>query len=225
MTKKLMAAAVALVLLASGCGDDGGATEAGSPSPGDLGDVADSANDILDGLADGSLDAGDLDDLMEGAQDMAESFGDPGSGTVSINGDTIEFTSEICFAGQGDFTIDGLGMTDDGTPVWVSIDQSTDSRAELAEFMGEDLIESVYGDADPIIDSSFSLDYGRTELFGNSVEGQPSYYAAAGTLGQDEMAMSIDGEIASGSGSARDHNFVTGEFDDLFPFTFAARCN
>jgi len=226
MTKRIIAAAVALAFLAAGCGDDGaspiGPGGAGAPTPDDLGETT---SEILENLADGSLDPGDLDDLMENAQDLAESFGASGSGTVSINGDTIAFTSELCFGGQGDFTIDGPGVTSDGSAVWVSIDHSQDSRAEMAEFMDEELITTVYGDADPIVDSNISLDYGRTELFGGSIDGQPSFNASAGTLGQEDMAISIDGQTASGSGSATDFNGVVGDFDDRFDFTFSAGCS
>lgn len=180
---------------------------------------------MLDDLSDGSLDSTDLGDLMESAEDMAQSFGDSGSGTVSINGDTIEFTSEICFAGQGDFTIEGVGTTGDGTPVWVSISQSVDSRAELLEagFFSEEMLDQFYGDADPIIDSSLSLEYGKSELFGSGSEDLPDFDASSG-FGTDQMEMTVDGQSASGSGEAADFNYVAGDFAARFPFTFTAGC-
>jgi len=180
---------------------------------------------VLDDLSDGSLDTTDLGDLMESAQDMAESFGDSGSGTVTINGDTIEFTSEICFAGQGDFTIEGVGTTGDGTPVWVSISQSVDSREELLElgFFTEEMIDQIYGDADPIIESSMSLEYGKAELFGSGSDDLPDFDAAS-AFTNNQIEMTVDGQTATGSGEASDFNYVAGDFDTTFPFTFTAGC-
>lgn len=226
MQQRLLAVAVIFLgLTLAGCGDDGGGA---SPFPGGAatgdGDIDSSVGDLLDDLSDGSLDSTDLDDLMETAENMAESFGDSGAGTVSINGETIEFSSEICFSGQGDFTIEGAGTTDSGVPVWVSISQNVDSREELAEFMGDDMVELVYGDADPIVSSEFSVEYGRTEMFGSGADDMPDFSASSGTVGQDDLQMSVDGQSASGSGSAADFNYVAGEFDTRFDFTFSVAC-
>lgn len=178
---------------------------------------------MLDDLADGSLDETDLGDLMESVQDMAESFGDSGSGTVTINGDTIEFTSEICFAGQGDFTIEGVGTTGDGTPVWVSIRQSVHTRAEFLELLDEAMLDQLYGDADPIIASSMSLEYGKAELFGSGSDDLPDFDAVS-TFTNNQIEMTVDGQTATGSGEASDLNYVAGDFDTTFPFTFTAGC-
>jgi len=209
MMMKLMApAALSLALIAAGCGDDGGSSTA----------------EILEDLGDGSVDSGDLDELMEGAEDLAESFGDSGTGTVMINDDTIDFTSEICFSGQGDFTIEGPGVAGDGTPVWVSISQTVDSREELAEFFDEAMLQQLYGDADPVIDSEMVVDYGRTELFGGAADDMASFSATSNAFSVDDFVMTVDGQSASGSGSALDYNYVAGDFDDRFEFTFSARC-
>ncbi|MEZ5243523.1 MAG: hypothetical protein R2707_00380 [Acidimicrobiales bacterium] len=215
-----------LALLAAGCGDDGnsGPTPFGPGAVGDANDVGDAASDILDGLTDGSLDEGSLEDLMESAQDLAESFGDPGSGTVTINGDTIEFTSEICFAGQGDFTIEGAGTASDGTPVWVSIDRTEESREELAEFLDEDMLQMLYGDDETIVTQQLSLEYGRTELFGDSPDDLPEFDASNAVAGDDNIQIVIDGRSASGSGSAVDYSGVSGDFSERFDFTFTASC-
>ena len=224
MHKTLAMAMVALTLLASACGDDSDASPAGTDGLTPEG-LDDAANEILDDLADGSLDEGSLDDLMESAQDMAESFGESGAGSMTINGDTIDFTSEICFSGQGDFTIEGPGAAGDGTPVWVSISQTVDSREELAEFFDEDTLQQLYGDADPIIDSEMSVDYGRTELFGSAADDMPSFSATSTAFSADEFEMTVDGQSASGSGTALDYNFVAGSLDDRFDFTFTAGCS
>lgn len=209
MMMKLMApAALSLALIAAGCGDDGGSSTA----------------EILEDLGDGSVDSGDLDELMEGAEDLAESFGDSGTGTVMINDDTIDFTSEICFSGQGDFTIEGPGVAGDGTPVWVSISQTVDSREELAEFFDEAMLQQLYGDADPVIDSEMGVDYGRTELFGGAADDMASFSATSNAFSVDDFVMTVDGQSASGSGSALDYNYVAGDFDDRFEFTFSAGC-
>lgn len=218
-------ALISLALLAAGCGDDSGPSPfgpGGAAGPGD--DVDSAVDDILEDLADGSLDDVDLGELAEGAQDLAESFGDSGAGTVMINGDTIEFTSEICFAGQGDFTIEGAGVTGDGTPVWVSINQSVDTREELLEFFDEATLTQLYGDADPVVESSLSLEYGRSELFGSGADGLPNFDATS-VFGNDQIEMTVDGSSASGSGEAADFNNVAGSFDDRFPFTFTAGCS
>lgn len=227
MRQRLVTVAVLTLGLAlAGCGDDSGGASPFGPggAPTGDGDIDSSVGDLLDDLSDGSLDSTDLGDLMETAENMAESFGDSGAGTVSINGDTIEFSSEICFSGQGDFTIEGAGTTDSGVPVWVSISRSVDSREDLAEFMGDDMVEMVYGDADPIVADEFSVEYGRTEMFGSGSEDMPDFHASSGTIGQDEMQMSVDGQSASGSGAAADYNYVAGEFDARFDFTFSAGC-
>ena len=244
MNIKLGFLALAFALLASACGSDNGA---GSPfAPGNNQPV--DANDILGDLENGNVDVEDLlesaqelaegfgaegfgaegvdlEDLLESAQELAESFGGSGSGTVEINGDTINFTSEFCFVGQGDFTIEGPGSTDDGTPVWVSIDRTEDSRAELAEFLDEDMLQTIYGDADPIINSSLRVDYGRTELFGNAPDDMPAFDAASSNTGQAEIEFEVNGTEARGSGSAIDFNFVSGDFDERFDFTFQANCS
>ncbi|NIR37628.1 MAG: hypothetical protein GWN73_17970, partial [Actinobacteria bacterium] len=177
-----------LALLAAGCGgDDGGPSlrdVAGGDGNGfgdggdepDLGDLEELTGVDIGEIAEDILSGEDpeeaMADLLENAEDLAESFGDDGRGTIEINGETIEFTSEICFAGFGDFTIEGLGAAGDGTPVWVSISHSEQSREEMLEFMDEEMVELLYGDADPIIDSSVSVEYGRSEVFGSGADDQ-----------------------------------------------------
>ena len=63
--------------------------------------------EILEDIQSGEDPSEALGDLLEDAENLAESFGDDGSGTIEIHGETIDFTSEICFAGFGDFTIGG----------------------------------------------------------------------------------------------------------------------
>ncbi|MEQ8840957.1 MAG: hypothetical protein RIB98_08245 [Acidimicrobiales bacterium] len=242
MKTRLVATAVLmLTLVAAGCGDDSGPSGAfgpgavgndASPSggvdgPEDLGELGDlgAAGDILEDLSDGSFDPGDLEDLMENAEDMAESFGGSGSGTVSINDETISFASEICFAGQGDFTIEGAGETADGTPVWVSIDQSTDSREDMEDFMSEEMLDTMFGDADTMTNASFDVEYGRAELFGSGDDTMPNFSAFSGVGSEDQLTMELSGNGASGSGEATDFNFVSGDFEERYPFTFEASCS
>lgn len=213
-----------LALALAGCGDDGGAEVFGPGAAGNPGGADDAVNDILEDLADGSFDEGDLEDLTDAAQDMAESFGDSGAGTVSINGDTIEFTSEICFAGQGDFTIEGAGTASDGTPVWVSIDRSEETREELAEYLDENTLELLYGDAETIITSQLTLEYGKSELFGDAPDDLPDFDASNVVAGEDSIEIVVDGQSATGSGSATDFNGIAGEFGERFDFTFSAAC-
>lgn len=226
----LFTTALILALLATGCGDDDGGSAAlsgveGAATPEEVDNAIDDAVEgVLDDLADGSLDETDLEGLMDSAQDMAESFGDSGSGTVTINDDTIEFTSEICFAGQGDFTIDGAGTSGDGTPVWVSISQSVDSREELLEFFDEAMLDQLYGDADPIIESSMSLEYGKAELFGSGPDDLPDFEASS-AFTNNQIEMTVDGQTATGSGEASDFNYVAGDFNATFPFSFTAGCS
>ncbi len=133
--------------------------------------------------------------------------------------------SEVCIAAQGDFIIEGLGEASDGTPVWVSISHSVESRAELEEFMVKEMVETLYGDADPIISSSVTVDFGRSELFGGAPDDQPSFSAAADHFsGKEALDLNASGSGVSGSGEASDHNYVVGQWDDLFPFTFEAGC-
>jgi hypothetical protein len=220
MIKFLAPAVLAIALLAAGCGDDSEAIPFGPGA--DSG--AEGFEDILEDLADGTVDPGDLEGLMESAQAAAESFGDSGAGTVNINNDTIEFTSEICFAGQGNFSIEGPGAASDGTPVWVSISQSVDSREDLLEFFDEASLQMIYGDADPIIDSELSVDYGRSDLFGDAADDLPSFNSGSGA-GGNGLDMATDGNSASGRGDATDYNYVAGGFDTTFPFTFSAGCS
>jgi hypothetical protein len=232
-TTMLFLAALFLAVAASACGDDGGDVStspfgAGGDRPSDADEILDDlgAGDILDDLADGEFDESSLDDLMESAQDMAESFGGSGSGTVEINGDTIDFTSEVCFAGQGSFTIEGGGETSDGTPVWVSIDQSTESREDMEEFMSEEMLDSMFGDADTMTNASVMVEYGRSELFGSGPDDMPDFQSFSNDqLADSELTMELSDNGASGSGEATDFNFVSGDFEDRFPFTFEASCS
>lgn len=241
MRIRMLSVGLALVaLVVAGCGDDGGPSFAdvagggggddgagltGNPDIDDLlGDL--DVGDLLEDLQSGGDPSEALGDLMESAEDLAESFGDDGAGTIEIDGETIDFTSEVCFAGFGDFTIEGLGAAADGTPVWVSISHSVQSRQELLEFMDEEMVDLVYGDADPIIESSIGVDFGRGEMFASSPDDQPSFQAASGGFVGPEVSVDIvvSDSGARGSGVATDNNFVSGDFDATFPFTFDAAC-
>ena len=243
---QVMKTAVCIVILsvlatACGGGDDDG-TDAGSPfgfgesdSGSDLPVDVDEAvaeilegtdvGDMLDAIEEGEDVEDMMGDLMENAEAMAEAFGDAGSGTVTVEGETISFTSEICFAGQGDFSIDGLGTASDGTPVWVSISHSDDSRAELLEVMDESMVEMLYGDAERIIDSSVSIDFGRDELFGDAPDDQPSFNATSSQFaGEAVVELVVNGDSVSGSGMATDYNYVAGDWDTFFPVEVQASC-
>ncbi len=215
-----------VVVVAAACGDDG-ETDAGSPFDGSD-DIQDTVDDILDDIQSGDADPEDvLEDAKDTAEDFLEGFGGSGSGTVSVNGETIDFESETCFAGQGDFLVEGLGSASDGTPVWVSINYTEDSREEMLEFMDEDTVDLAYGDADPIISQAITVDFGRDEMFASSTGDMPSFDASSTgdlTTG-DGVAMQVSGSSLSGSGEAADYNFVAGDFDDTFPITFEARCD
>jgi hypothetical protein len=107
--------------------------------------------------------------------------------------------------------------------VWVSISQSVDTRAELLEFFDEAMLDQLYGDADPIIESSMSLEYGKAELFGSGSDDLPDFDAAS-AFTNNQIEMTVDGQTATGSGEASDFNYVAGDFDTTFPFTFTAGC-
>jgi hypothetical protein len=223
---------LAMALLASSCGDDGGSPA--SPFDNRGGDQPPDAAEIFDELSNGEIDLGDLvdgdlgdidlDELTDNTGDFLEGITGDGGGTVEVNGDTISFTSEICFAGQGDFVVEGGGETGDGTPAWVSINHTVDPRSELVEFLGEDTVQLIYGDADPIVESNIQIDYGRSDLFSGSVDGQPNFQADS-SLGFGEIEIRLDGSSASGAGQAADNNFVLGDFEDRFDFSFTAACS
>ena len=86
------------------------------------------------------------------------------------------------------------------------------------------MMQSLYGDADPIVANEFAVEYGRTELFGGGADDQPDFTSSSGALAQDDMEMTVNGQSASGGGMATDYNFVAGDFDDRFEFTFSASC-
>ena len=225
-------------LIAAACGDDGSgspfiqsAAQGDQPGRGE----AVTPGDVLDQLTDGSLDLGDLasgnfdesslEDLMESAQNLAESFASSGQGTVQINGDTINFTSDLCTIFPGSFSIEGAGTTGDGTPVWVSINTSADSRQDLVDMMGEETVQLVYGDADPIINNNVDVNYGQTDMFGGGPDDMPAFSASsgAGEVG-GELVIEVSGNSARGGGAATDWNFVLGDIDTTFDFTFEASC-
>ncbi len=199
----------------------------------DLGDLnlEELANGNLDGLDLGEILQGDfgessLEDLMESAQNLAESFASSGAGSIQINGDTINFTSDLCTNFSGDFSIEGAGTTGDGTPVWVSISYSSQARQELVDLMGEDTVQLVYGDADPIISNNVDVNYGQTDLFGSGPDDMPSFSASSGQgEAGSELIIEVNGNSARGSGAAIDWNFVLGDFDTTFDFTFEASCS
>lgn len=226
------ALAVMVALVAVGCGggdDDGERTVFGRSSDGDgaAGVDAEDLEEMLDDVLSGDADPDELvEDLKEQGEAMAEAFGDDGGGRVEINGETIDFESSICFDGQGDFTIEGLGEDSEGTPVWVSISYSVDSREELAEFFDETMLESLYGDAEEIIDSRVSVDWGRDELYGSAPDGEHRFETTAGTIfSGGELEFNFSSSGVSGSGEAQDLNFVSGDFEDRYPFTFEAACS
>jgi hypothetical protein len=245
----------AFTLIAAACGDDGGASpfiQSAAQSDGQGGDGPVTAGDVLDQLTDGSLgdlnleelangnldgldleellqgnfDESSLEGLMESAQNLAEGFADSGSGTIQINGDTINFTSELCTNFGSDFGIEGPGTTGDGTPVWVSINYSAQSRQDLIDIMGEDTVNLVYGEADPIISNNVDINYGQTDMFGSGPDDMPAFSASSGAGGGgDELVIEVNGSSARGSGAAIDWNFVLGDFDTTFDFTFEAACS
>ena len=221
--------ALAFSLLAAACGGDGGS--AGSPfAPGNNQPV--DASDILGDLENGNVELEDLlESTQESAQERAEGLFVSGSGTVEINGDTINFTSEACYVGRGgpsirgDFSVEGPGSTGDGTPVWVSISRNVTSRAELAEFLDEDTLQNRFGDADQTIESSLQLSYGKTEIFGSAPFDMPTFNADSSYLDRAEIEFEVNGNEARGSGRAVDVNLVAGDFEATFDFTFQANCS
>jgi hypothetical protein len=235
---KIGSVVLTFTLVAAACGSDGSGSPFGPPGEQGGSDAVtrgDIVEELFDGnldgidlgdLANGNFDESSLEDLMESAQDLAENFANPGSGTIRINGDTINFTSELCTAFQDSFSIEGAGTTGDGTPVWVSISSSKESRQDLVEFMGEDTVQLVYGDADPVISNNVAVNYGQTDMFGRGPDDMPSLSASLdqGVAGS-EMVIEVTGDSARGSGSATDWNFVLGDFDATFDFTFEAACS
>lgn len=204
---KIVAAILGLGLVLASCGDDGdNAGPTGQPQ-------LDGLPAQLDGL-----------DTIEELEDLAESLSGSGTGTVDINGTTITFTSDQCIAFQDDLSIEGPGTTSDGDPAWVRISHTVDSRAELAEFIEEELLQQLYGDAETIVDAAIDIDYGRTELFGSGAYDQPSFSAST-SVGTDDMQVEVSGSSIQGTGTAVDYNGIAGEFDATFPFSFAAGCN
>ena len=243
---QVLKAAVCVVILSvlgGACGGDDGGADAGSPfglpdsdSGSDLPiDVDERVEEILEGTDVGDVleaieegaDVEDLlEDVMEDAEAAAEAFGDDGSGTVTVNGETIQFTSQICFAAGDDFSIDGLGTASDGTPVWVSISHSDDSRSELLEVMDESMVEMLYGDAERIIDSSVQIDFGRDELFGDAPDDQPSFNGTSGEFaGEAAVELVVSGSSVSGGGKLIDYNYVAGDFETFFPVEVEASCS
>jgi len=228
--RRLVAALAVILLVAAACGDDG---EGGASSPfggdDDLpDDIRDQVDDILGDIQSGDLDPEDIvADAENVAEDFLENFSSDGGGTVEVHGETIDFVAELCFAGQGDFTAEGLGAASDGTPVWVSISFSEDTREEMEEFMDENTVDLMFGDADVLINRDVTVDFGRDKLFASAPDDQPSFSASSSTGGfggPGELEMDLDGSSASGSGQATDHNFVVGDFDDTFPISFSASC-
>lgn len=231
--RALIAAAILTVLSLSACGgDDDGASGdrigfgrgSDTPSVADLLDD-DAAGDIVEDILSGEDPSEAIADLADGAESMMRSFADEGSGRIEIHDEIIEFTSEFCFAGDGDFSIEGLGEARDGTPVWVSIARSVDSREELAEYFDEQMLEALYGDAEAIIDISIDVDFGREEIFGGNPDDQPSFSSRSGTIDDSgQISIDVSGSSVSGEGIAQDHNFVAGDWEARFPFTFEASC-
>lgn len=220
-----VAAALLIVFAATSCGDgdDGPSALDIATSDVDGDEAAEGLDDVLDGAADPAEVA---DDLKEQGEALAEAFGEDGGGRVEINGESFSFVSSICFAGQGDFTIEGMGEDSAGTAVWVSISHTVDSREELEEFFDESMLESLYGDADPIVESRVSIEWGRDELYGSAPDGEHRFEASSGTVfSEGELDLNASGDGVSGSGSAKDFNFVSGDFEQTYDFTFEAACS
>ena len=225
-TRRLVPATLAVALIAAACGDDDG-----NPQTQAQAEVQAEAEDLLEGLQEGLEEGESPEDLVEdaeaAAEDLLEGMGaTEGSGVMEIHDETIEVATELCFSAQGDFRAAGAGTAADGTPVWVSVDYTEDSREELAEFLDEQMLDTLYGDADPVITQSIAVDFGRADLFGTAADDQPSF-GADSTLTVAEgvsVEISVDGQSASGSGLAADYNTVVGDFDDTFEFSFEVSC-
>ena len=224
ITHRFVLAMLAVAVIAAACGDDDGDPQAQSEAQAE-------AEDLLENLQEGLEEGESPEDLVEDAEAAAEDFlegmgASEGSGVMEIHGETIEFATELCFSAQGDFSAAGAGTAADGTPVWVSVDYTEDSREELAEFLDEQMLDTLYGDADPVITQSIAVDFGRADLFGTAADDQPSF-GADSTLTVAEgvsVEISVDGQSASGSGLAADYNTVVGDFDDTFEFSFEVSC-
>ena len=223
-----------VAVVAGSCGSSDGAGPRGV-GPGQVGagqgddalpsDVEDMVEDMVDEIMAGGDPEDAIEDAKASAEAMVDAFGGDGSGRVEIYDQSIEFTSEVCIFSQGDFVIEGLGQASDGTPVWVSIDHTVDTREELLEFMAAEMVDRLYGDTEIIRSSSVTIDFGRSELFAGAADDQPSFSAEANHLsGDDGLTVEVSGSGISGSGEASDHNFIVGEWDDRFPFTFQAAC-
>ena len=109
--------------------------------------------------------------------------------------------------------------------VWVTISHSVDSREELEEYFEEEMLEMLYGDAELIIETSVDVDFGREELFGGNPDDQPSFSSRSGTIDDSgQITIDISGSSVSGEGVAQDYNYVAGDWEARFPFTFQAGC-
>ena len=230
----LIPAALLISVLIAACGSDGDepglAERLGNDRGGDSPDVSDlldedAAGDLVDDILSGEDPSEAIADLSDSAESMMRSFSEEGSGRVEIHGQVIEFTSDLCFSDAGDFSIEALGEADDGTPVWVTISHSVDSREELEEYFEEEMLEMLYGDAELIIETSVDVDFGREELFGGNPDDQPSFSSRSGTIDDSgQITIDISGSSVSGEGVAQDYNYVAGDWEARFPFTFQAGC-
>lgn len=221
----LPALGFAVAILVAACGDDSG----GSPFGADSGE----ADEVLEGLdiddldlealAEGDFDELDLEGLIEGADGILDGIGGTGSGVVEIAGGSIEFEAEVCFViDDQSANAVGPGTSDDGTAVFVSLDYSVQSREELLEFMDESTVELLYGDADPIVNASLEVDFGRDGMFSQrSDESLPLYEADPSSRDATSIDVEIDESTVEASGDAVD---ATATDTGSFPFTVRVSC-
>src|SRR6056297_61793 len=208
MASRTIALTVAVALVAAACGDDeasdstavadngqpdGEVTEPDEAGPAAPADEDPSASDDVDAADLG----GDID--TSGLEDMVDDFNTgEGGGTITIDGSDYVFEAEACIAGEmafGSFAAEGPGTTSDGTPFYGLVSLDTSSREDLEDFVDESTLEIMFPEGtDSFSDIIVAVDVGRTEMFGDAPEDQPSWEAAT-VLGDSVFGAEVDYEL------------------------------
>ncbi|BAN01132.1 hypothetical protein YM304_08180 [Ilumatobacter coccineus YM16-304] len=184
----------------------------------DLGDIEFDENGELD------LDSLGLDEIADAADDAVEGFANgSGNATITFDGVSYPVADATCFVYGNDMNLDGPGTTADGQPFWASVDYTVNDRQEMLDsgVFDEAFLDQMFGGKDQAVDLSVEVEVGKTERFGSAPEGMPEFSADI-LLDEPffgEFDYQRDGSTITGSGETMDG---TGE---MIPFEFTATCS
>lgn len=204
---------VALVLAA--CGGDDGAGPLDRPAEVDTGSLEETRDQVADALEEAGIDPDaldgldlddidpenlDLDELQGELDEFISGFGGDGGGTVVLGDVTYTVVADVCLAFADAITVDGPAQGSDGSVAWISVDRDISTRDEMLEFMDEDMVDLVFGDADVLDSANVTVAVGATGRFD---DGDEQWDASSGLgFGAEDLEYRLEGTRFTATGTA-----------------------